>query len=214
MALYQRGRMWYADYYSNGERIQECAGTTNKREAEKFLAIRLSEIQRGVFVKPVDIPLPEFGERYIAYAKTHKRSWKRDEQMLGHLKRFFGNANLREINPLRVEDYQQQRIREVCPATVNRETALLKHMFNVAERWGLHHGTNPVRLVKFLPEHNLRFQTLSEEEEKRLLSAAPPYLREMILFAINTGLRTSDIFNLTWEEVDIEHRRLTLVVKK
>ena len=54
MALYQRGRIWYADYYADGERVQESTGTANKREAEKFLALRMSEVQRGVFVKPVN----------------------------------------------------------------------------------------------------------------------------------------------------------------
>jgi integrase len=47
-----------------------------------------------------------------------------------------------------------------------------------------------------------------------LLLASPPYLREMIVFAINTGLRTSDIFNLQWTEVDIEQKRLKKIVKK
>jgi integrase len=37
---------------------------------------------------------------------------------------------------------------------------------------------------------------------------------EMILFAINTGLRTSDIFNLQWMEVDIEQQRPKKIVKK
>jgi integrase len=71
-----------------------------------------------------------------------------------------------------------------------------------------------VLLVKFLPENNLRFDTLSEEQEQRLLLSSPPYLRDMILFAINTGLRTSDIFNLQWTEVDIEQKRLKKIVKK
>jgi integrase len=92
--------------------------------------------------------------------------------------------------------------------------ALLKHMFNMAERWGQHQGRNPVRLVRFLPEDNLRFETLSEEQEKALLLASPPYFREMIVFAVNTGLRTSDIFNLQWMEVDIEQKRLKKIVKK
>ena len=47
----------------------------NKREAEKFLALRVSEVQRGVYVKPVHVPLQELWERYFAYAKAHKRSW-------------------------------------------------------------------------------------------------------------------------------------------
>jgi integrase len=215
MALYQRGRVWYADYYDQqGKRVQESTGAASRREAEKFLALRISEVARGVYAKPVVISLKEFGERFLAYARTHKRSWKRDEQMLGHLERHFGNANLGDINALRVEQYQQKRIREVCPATVNRELALLKHMFNVAERWSMRQGTNPVRLVKFLPENNLKFQTLSEDDERKLLAYSPPYLRELILFAINTGLRCGDIFHLQWQEVDLEQRRLSIIMNK
>ena len=126
MALYQRGRIWYADYYANGERIQESTGTANKREAEKILVLRISEVQRGVFVKPVNVTLPEFGEKYIEYAKLHKRSWKRDVQMLGNLQTFFGQCKLRDITPLRIEEYQQARLKQdTAPATSNRELALL-----------------------------------------------------------------------------------------
>ncbi len=215
MALYQRGRVWYADFYDQqGKRVQESTGTANRREAEKYLALRVSEVARGVYVKPVVVSLEEFGGRYLDYARMHKRSWNRDEQMLGHLKRHFGGVNLGDITALRVEEYQQKRIREVCPATVNRELALLKHMFNVAERWEMHHGKNPVRLVKFLAENNLKFQTLGEEEERKLLVCSPPYLRELILFAINTGLRCGDIFHLKWQEVDLEQRRLNIIMKK
>jgi len=88
--------------------------------------------------------------------------------MLGNLQAFLGPSKLRDITPLRIEDYQQARVRDVSPAT---EMALLKHMFNVAERWQLYQGTNPVRWVKFLAENNLKFQTLSEDEERRLLEA-------------------------------------------
>src|SRR5580658_639523 len=99
MALYRRGQKWWADYYANGQRIQESTGTANKREAEKFLALRISEVQRGVFVKTVSTTLPELGERYIEHAKLHKRSWKRDVQMLSNLQAFFGSSRLRDITP-------------------------------------------------------------------------------------------------------------------
>jgi len=216
MALYRRknGGVWYADYVANGERIQESTGTANRREAEKFLALRVSEAQRGVYVKPVQVPLTELWERYSAWAQAHKRSWKRDVQMFGHLQNFLGTAMLTAITPLRVEAYQQSRVREVSPATVNRETALLKHMFNMAERWDMYHGSNPVRLVRFLPENNLQFRTIGEDDEQRLLEASPPYLQELILFAINTGLRFGDLIDLTWEEVDIEEKRLSLIMGK
>jgi hypothetical protein len=109
--------------------------------------------------------------------------------MLGNLQAFFGLSKLRDITALKVEEYPRARVKDVCPATSNREMALLKHLFNMAERWGQHHGTNPVRLVKFLAENNLRFEVMSEEQEERLVVASPPYRCQMILFAINIGLR-------------------------
>ena len=92
MALYQRKNagVWYADYVANGKRIQKSTGTANRREAEKFLALRVSEAQRGVYVKPVHVPLPELWERYSAWAQAHKRSWKRDVQMFGKLQNSSG----------------------------------------------------------------------------------------------------------------------------
>ena len=86
--------------------------------------------------------------------------------MLNHLQTSFGPCKLRGITPQRIEEYQQARLKQdTAPATSNRELALLKHMFFGAERWGQHQGTKPVRLVKFLPENNLRFSTLSEAEK-------------------------------------------------
>ena len=113
MALYQRGRIWYVDYYAKGHRVQESTGTANRREAEKFYALRRSEVERGVYAKPVKISLAKFGEGYLDYAGTHKRSGKRDEQMLGQLQSFFGNPELGDITPLRIEGYQQKRVREI-----------------------------------------------------------------------------------------------------
>ena len=214
MALIRRGRIWWADFYVHNERIRESTGTSNRREAEKFLALRISESERGVFVKPVRMPLAEFGERYVAHAKNHKRSWKRDVQMFGHLQGFFGNVSLNDIGPMKVEAYQDARMQKVCPATVNRELALLKHMFNLAERWQVYHGKNPVRLVSFLREDNLQFQTLSEDDEQKLLSSSPPYLRELILFAIHTGLRSGEIFNLKWEVVNLDTKCIRPIVLK
>ena len=50
------------------------------------------------------ITLPEFGERYIEYAKAHKRSWKRDVQMLSNLQGFFGPSELRPEEQLQLPD--------------------------------------------------------------------------------------------------------------
>ncbi len=214
MALYRRGRVWYADFYVHGRRVQESTGTASRREAEKFYALRLSEVQRGEYAKPAKITLSNFGKQYLEYAKANKRSWLRDQQIMGHLDPFFGKSLLTKIGPLPIERYKLERIRFVSPATVNREIAMLKHMFNMAEQWGLYRGRNPVRGVKFLDENNLQVRSLSDEEERALLKCCSPYLQDLAVFAINTGLRLGEILHLKWEEVDLENGIIKMLVRK
>jgi integrase len=211
MALYQRGRIWYADFYINGQRVQTSTGTPNKREAERFMA---KHLVAGDTAKQVRISLEEFGRRYMEYAKANKRSWIRDEQMLKQLNGFYGPALLSDIGALSVESYKRQRMNDVAPATVNREIALLKHMYNLAEAWGFHHGRNPVKGVRFLAENNLKLRTLSEEEEAKLLPCCPLYLRDMVLFALHTGLRSGDLFRLQWEDINTRENQLKIIVRK
>lgn len=214
MALYQRGRVWYADFYADGKRVQESTGATNRREAEKFIARRTAEIERGEYARPVRIMLSEFGERYMEYAKANKRSWLRDQQIMVHLNAAFGSMHLGDIGAFGIERYKIERVKKACPGTVNREIALLKHMFNLAEQWGIFRGRNPVKGIKFLAEDNLRFRSVSEAEEATLLRHCSPYLQDLIVFAINTGFRLGEILNLKWEEVDLEQGTVRTLVRK
>ncbi len=95
------------------------------------------------FAHFVKITISEFGEEYLEYAKANKRSWLQDEQIMKHL-RAFGNMLLTDMGPLPIERYKLERMQVVAPATVNREIALLKRLFNVAKQWGMYRGCNPV----------------------------------------------------------------------
>jgi len=139
----------------------------------------------------------------------------RDEQIMTHLNTAMGAAQLGDIGALQIERYKLDRLKQsASPATVNREVALLKHLFNMAEVWQLFCGRNPVRGVKFLEEDNLQVRSLSEAEEEQLLQCCSPYLQDMVTFAINTGLRLGEILNLRWEEVDLEHAVIKMLVRK
>jgi integrase len=56
--------------------------------------------------------------------------------------------------------------------------------------------------------------TLSEEQEQLLSAAAPDYIRDLLTFDLNTGLRKSDLFGLKWADVDMERRELKIIVKE
>ena len=91
MKIYQRGRVWYLTFYVRGKRVQESTGTSDRRKAEKFCALRLSEVERGEYTQSAKITLAQFGQQYMDYAKANKRSWLRDEQIMTHLNSVFGH---------------------------------------------------------------------------------------------------------------------------
>ena len=161
------------------------------------------------------ITLDEFGKRYMEHAKVNKRSWLRDEQMLGHLKKFLGSERqLADIAPADIEGYKLHRRAFVSGSTVNRELALLKRMFNLAIAWDLFMDLNPFRKVKFFREFNTGLRVVSREEEGRLLRNAVPYLEDLIRFALSTGLRIGEVFSLRWSNVDWENDLLNVFSPK
>lgn len=102
----------------------------------------------------------------------------------------------------------------MSPTIVNREIALLKHMFNLAERWEFYRGRNPVRDVKFLAEDKFHFRFLREAGEETLRARCSLYLQDLLVFTIHTGLRRTEIFNLRWKEVDLEDGVIKVVAQK
>jgi integrase len=62
------------------------------------------------------------------------------------------------------------------------------------------------------PVRNEVDRWLTPDEEDRLMAASRPWLREIIVFAFNTGMRQGEILNLQWQDVDFT--RGTLVVMK
>lgn len=55
---------------------------------------------------------------------------------------------------------------------------------------------------------------LTLEEEARLLAASPPWLQQLIVFAVSTGLRHREVLHLQWPEVDFSRRTVTILEQK
>ncbi len=105
----------------------------------------------------------------------------------------------------------KQRLNEGAkPATVNRELSVIKYLFNLARKWHRFFGDNPVSQSGLLEVHNLIERILTPEEEQRLLEASPKYLQDIILIALNTGMRQAEILSLRWEWLELENNLITL----
>jgi integrase len=128
-------------------------------------------------------------------------------------RREFGSRQLRDITPLLADAYVSRRAQLRKPATVNRDLVVLRHMFQKAREWGKA-IENPVSHQKPLRANNRRLRYLSHEEIPRLLSAADASLRPLLVVALHTGLRRSELFSLTWQDIDVKQAVIRIVQTK
>lgn len=80
------------------------------------------------------------------------------------------------FKPMLIEHYERDRqAAGRSPATVNREVACMKNMFNIAIRNGVA-ANSPLKHVKLLREDNQVTRVLSKGYEQQLLAAASDHV--------------------------------------
>ena len=191
MATYQRGKNWYIDFTFKGRRIRECIGPSRKG-AEKVIAKKKAEIAENKFLDKREelepIKFYDFAKEYIEWAKANKKdsSYKREISRMRALDKEFGTKTLQEITTWQIEKYKAGRKEEVKPASVNRELALLKHMYSKAIEWGKV-KESPAKKVKLLKGEVKRLRFLMPDEIQRLLSNCTEHLKPIVPVAVHTG---------------------------
>ncbi len=199
------GGKWYVDFTFRGRRVRQFGGFTKdqaRNTLTKMKAERL-DVARG-FVKPAieEVSFAKFADSFLElYSKPGKRSWRNDEFLLNTLKEFFKGETLQTITAEKIERFKVVRKAEVSPATVNRAISCLKTLLNKAVEWGKLPASPAARVKKFR-EPAGRERILSPEEARRLLDAASPELRPVLITALGTGMRRGEILALKWTDLD------------
>jgi integrase len=208
---------WGIDYRFNGQRIRKVIGSS-KKLAEDVLHKRKAEIAEGKHLdiqKNKEITFSEFSERYIDLHAKHKKSWRSSyNNSIKRLLNHFGSKPLYKISPSTIEEYRNQRLGSgLTVASVNRELACLRSMFNKAVDWD-DLTQSPMRKIKLTKENNERVRYLSKAEYSRLLEHCSDALRAVVVLAVNTGLRKSEIQRLSFNDVNFETGTLTIAEQK
>lgn len=201
------------------------------RDAEAWGLQVESEMTRGIFVSRVEserTTLKELIERYLLEVvpshKGHYSEGLRLQALSRHPLAFRFLATLKAND---FAKYRDERLKTRKPATVTREMALFARVFEVARReWDIP-VDNPLKLVSRPVVRNERSRRLSEVEELalmreldvqerdwhgRLLSggARNLWIKPLVIMAIETACRRSELLSFTWQNVDLQRRFVLL----
>jgi integrase len=221
MALYKRDSVWWMSFTHNGKQFRRSTETEDKKLAQRIFDKLKGEIAEGKWFEKLpgeEYKFRDLMKKYmLEYSAVNKAasSHKRDKSLVKQLVSYFGDYYLTEITPAMISDFKVKRRDDgVSPRTINYELITMSHAFNIAIReWGLV-SDNPVKKVSKERVSNSIERWLTLEEEKKLLEASPKWLQDIIVFAIHTGMRQSEILDLKWSQVDMERRTVTISEQK
>jgi len=194
--------------------------TITRRDAEKALSIRKSELATGKFdIAKTEKPV-KFEKLVMAYLdwayKNHKTP-ERDQASCNNLLSYFRDKNIYSINLWEIEKYKSERKnhgRE--PETINKELGALRRMFNLAIEGALSVkvGKNPIQGIKLLKVPKRKHRIYKDWEFQSLYESAPHHFKPILLCAFMTGMRRSEIVSLKWDNVDLEDGYIHVVETK
>jgi integrase len=221
-SVFQRGAVWWIKYYRNGKPYRESSGSDKEGDARKLLKKRLGEIMLGRFVGPdaERVTIRELAEDYLNDYRVNgrksldkaermvKRHDENDKEIDSELMAFFGDLKAHSVGTDRMKAYIAKRIEEgAANATINRELAALKRMFNLGIQAQKIHRKPYIPMLK---ENNVRTGFFEHGEFVAFRGALPDYLQPVATFAYYTGWRKRNILDLKWNQVDLNARTVRL----
>ncbi len=203
----------------NGEKkpFDKSTGTDDEKTAKKIWQMLKAKIALGQWhpetltqeQKKPDYVFSDLVECYSAWAAPRHKGWREVEKtIVRQLKKRFGTVKLEDFTTYMVEQLQSDELaRGLVADTVNRTTTTFKGMFSRATDWDMIDEVvlKRIRKAKQLKNVTYRLRFLSLEECQALIDACATHLKPIVVTALNTGLRKSNILNLRWDQVDLKH---------
>ena len=218
--LIKRGRVYHLDYFIPGRgRIRRSLRTGDRRKAERFKARIQTEFDQGNFgiVDLQPIRFADFCGKYLAWARDRKRpnTYRLESGIIkNHLKPFFGQWMLSQIQPEDIDKYISERRKTTITArSVNLELGLLSLMMKKAIEWKNLLRSPFTRSVRLKELDSQQRRALNQAEITRLLECAQGNARLLIAILAYTGCRLSEAMFLSWSDIDLEREQITIQPK-
>ena len=177
--------------------------------------------------KRKNMPFDKLAVKYIEWAKGEKKSYRDDEsRYLNHIKSTLGNVPIKDISMIHLEKLKRtlqskkgRYGKKLSDATIKHCLVLVRQIFNKGISWGIFEEVNPITATAEDNENflkiadNKRVRFLNHEEAYLLLSdlkSRSQQLHDICQLSLYTGMRMGEIFNLNWNDIDLEHGNISI----
>lgn len=204
--IYKRGNTYWGHFQFKGHRHRFSTGERDRKAAQKAADLREEEIKLREKYDGT-IPLMEASARFFMVKSLKEKTRSNYETSLMFLLEFLGNRSLGTITSQDLEKYAYSRVQSGSKIAPRRDLAFLSSLFSTARGWPDGPKISPFTTFKLrdLPNAEAREVWLTEEDIQSLLKVCnESYQKLFILLAVDTGMRLTEMLNLTWREVDLK----------
>lgn len=214
MSISRHSKIYWLDIRVKGKRIRRSLKTENRNEAlARYAPLRDKLLEKHLGEK---VRFSDFCKQYLDWAWSSKpASAPREQQRLRKIQDFFQNLEIVYLNEITL--YHIEQLREklqgngLSKATINRYLQILRGLFYKAIDWEVYDGKNPLKKVRFYREDSPK-SALTQTQLDRVIQTAKKIsskplsplqtiFHDVVLLAVNTGMRKSEILNLRWESI-------------
>ena len=210
---------WHIRFTIDGQRFRESSGTDDKARAAALAVRRVQEeydrIKLGVAPQR-EMTVREAYDRFWIEC-SHQRL--QDHHRSISVAALGPNTRMSALSDAMVSDLMAHvrargsAERPVAGGTLNRYLSALSAVCARARAsWGVSVGAWDLKHHRG-PEAKHRERFLSVADAQRLINAAVPHLKPILLLALATGLRRENVLRLTWEQVDLQANKCHVVQK-
>lgn len=209
---HKNGKYYVIYSLENGKRKTVSTGTPYKGEAHKFLSQLKNklEYEKSQVVTPIKIK--EFAFHYLRQREPYftYKTIKTYQTTFKLLEKYFGNIELSDLTKNKMEEYFHFRVKDSSIYAARRDMINTSAAFNYAvnNKFLLENPCKGIKRFK-LPEKQPLFYSM-EDFHKLVDAIEDQDLKDLVIFAANTGMRQMELITLEWRQINFIENYLTL----
>lgn len=202
MAWFQKlpSGLWQAQVARKG--IRRSATFPSKSAATAWAAEVEGGILSGDRTSIPNLRMADLFSRYAKEVSPSKKGAKWEKVRLDLLGRDrIAQVRLRDLSAAHLSDWQKRRLEAVSGASVRRERNLLNNALEIARKeWGWVRQ-NPFEKIRRPKDGQPKERVATDEEIERILDLSSEAMRRVIVVALETGMRASELSGITATQV-------------